>query len=126
LSTVATVIVERAIIYVLEDAAATAGGSVATGTAGGAAFGSWVPGAGTAMGAVAGLLVGVAVDVYMTHNDQERTTKQVIASLTQIEDGIIQGDDKHPGVEKMLDDAALKQSKQLDTKLREQLKEAAK
>ena len=125
ISTAATIVVEQAILFVLDDAAVAAGGSVATGAAGGATAGSWAPGAGTALGAAAGLLVGAAVDYWTSHNDQQRTTEQVIASLTQIEQAIIQGDGKHPGVEKILSGAARNQTQQLAIKLRKHLEEAA-
>jgi hypothetical protein len=126
LSNVVTIVVERAIIYTVGDAAATAGGAVATGTAGGAAAGSWVPGLGTAIGATTGLLAGAAVDMWISSRDKERTTNQVTASLTQIEGGIIRGDGKQPGVESILNDAASGQAKQLGQKIQDQLKEAAK
>jgi hypothetical protein len=120
------IVVERAIIYSLGDAIGAAGGAVGAGAAGGAAAGSWVPGAGTAVGAASGLLVGVAVEMWISRKDRERTTQQVVTSLTQIEDGIIQGDGKHPGVNAIFTDAASQQAQRLSDKLHDQLKEAAK
>lgn len=125
LSNAAMIIAERAIIYVLGDAIATAGGSVAGGTAGGAAAGSWIPGAGTAIGAATGLLTGIAVDMWISHKNKERTTKQVTTSLSQLEEAIVNGDEKRVGIEKILGDAGKWQAEQLSSKLKQQLKEAA-
>lgn len=124
-SMAATIIAERAIMFVLGKAVATAGGAVIAGTAGGAAAGSWAPGVGNAIGAASGLLGGIAVDAWISHENKERTTKQVTTSLTQIENAIIHGDGKHPGVERVLSDAASRQGQQLRVKLEDQLKEAA-
>jgi hypothetical protein len=125
LSTVATIVAERAIIYVLGDAVTAAGGSVAAGTAGGAAAGSWVPGAGTAIGAAAGLLGGIAVDMWISHENKLRTINSVTTSLTQVENAIMSGDTKNPGIQRILGDAGTRQVEQLRLKLKQKLDEAA-
>ena len=116
---------ERAIIYVLGNATAAAAGSVTGGLVTGSTVGSWIPGAGTAVGAVGGLLAGAAVDMWISHRNKERTVNEVVKSLNEIETGILHGDGKHPGIEKIFNDAAARQAQQLDTKLRKQIEEAA-
>jgi hypothetical protein len=125
LSTAATIIADRAIIYALGNAITAAGGSVAGGTTGGAALGSWVPGAGTAIGAGTGLLAGIAVDMWISHKNKRQTINQVNVALEQIENAIVMGDSKHPGMRRILSEAAKRQAEQLASKLKEQLHEAA-
>jgi hypothetical protein len=123
--TAVTFIVEQAITRLITGAITTAGGAVAGGTGGGAVVGSWVPGGGTVIGAAAGLLGGCAVEIWMTHRNEKRTVEQVIASLTQLEEAIVQGDKDRPGIQKILSDAATRQADQLGVKLKQQLQEAA-
>lgn len=125
LSTVATIVAERAIMSAVTAVMARTGGAVTAIAGGGAAIGSTVPGAGTAIGAVGGLLAGLAVDVWVSHKTKQRVIKEVNESLSAIENGIIDGDDTNPGVRKVFSTAAQGQTTQLHVKIESQLEEAS-
>lgn len=125
LSTVATIVAERAIMSAVTAIMARTGGAVVAGAGGGAAIGSTVPGAGTAIGAAGGFLAGLAVDMWFSHKTKQRVVNEVNESLSAIEKGIIEGDDKNPGVRKVFGAAAHGQTTQLRLKIESQLEEAS-
>jgi hypothetical protein len=119
-------VVEAAIGDTYPDLIAAAGGSAAAGASGGGALGSIEPGGGTIVGAAAGLLAGMAVDAWITHETKQRTIAEVESSLTQIETSIISGDGKNPGLDKVFHQAVVSQIELLNTKLHESVQEAVK
>jgi len=126
-STAAMIIAERAIAYVLTEEVLAAGGWTAVLAGTGAGAGSEVPGLGNVAGATAGLLAGIGVDYWMSHKNKQRTIGVVTASLTQVENRILHGDQQRPGgIQAIYDEAAVQQVQQLAKKLRAQFEEAAK
>ena len=125
-SSAATTLAEQAIqYYAIGDFIAAAGGAAATGAGGGGAIGSMVPGAGTIIGAAVGLLAGVGVDAWISHENKKTTIAEVDKSLTQIESSIINGDGKHAGVDKIFHQAASGQTETLRKNLWKQIREAS-
>jgi hypothetical protein len=125
LSSAATMLAERGIAFGLEDYIAAAGGATATGVGGGGTIGSMVPGAGTIIGATVGLLAGIGVDAWISHENKKTTIAEVDKSLTQIETSIMNGDGGHIGVDKVFHQAASGQAQELRTRLKEQIQEAS-
>lgn len=124
-SAAVTFIVEQAIARAITSAATTAGGVTVGATGGGAAAGSVVPGAGTLIGATAGLLAGCAVDMYLTHRNEQKTIAQIEASLNQLEAAVLNGGNGSAGLRGLAQSAAAGQTVQLRGKLMQQIQEAA-
>jgi hypothetical protein len=124
-SSAATILAERAVVFALGDYIAAAGGAAGAGAGGGGAIGSMVPGAGTIIGATVGLLAGIAVDTWISHENRKTMIAEVDKSLTQIESSIISGDGEHAGVDKIFHQAASGQTQALRDRLRGKIQEAS-
>lgn len=85
--------------------AAAGGGAAATGAAAGGGGGSIVGPAGTVVGGVVGLILGLGIDWWMTENLKEKLGKELNGMIGQIEKAVIDGSDERTGLTEMLDEA---------------------
>ena len=120
-----TTVVSTVVTLVIEDAVISVGTRMAAGTAVGTALGSWAPGAGNAIGAAAGLLAGFGADVWMSSRDKAKTVASVDTTLLHIEQAVIDGDDKHAGMSRIMDTAVDTQSKAMSDATLQALAESA-
>ena len=83
---------------------AAAGGVTATAAAGGGGGGSTVGPVGTAIGFGVGLVVGIAIDWWMTASFEEKLSDQLNEMIDQFESSVIGGVDDEPGLDRALQD----------------------
>jgi hypothetical protein len=95
------------------------------GTGAGATVGSAVPGLGTAIGATTGLLVGLAVDSYLSREQVSDVTRSVDGVLRTTERALFHGHAGAPGLERVFADALSTQQKAIDRIITEELDAAA-
>jgi hypothetical protein len=124
-SAAVTFVVEAAIADVIAETSLSAAGSAGAGAGAGGVVGSFIPGAGTLVGACGGLLAGTAADLWISSKNKQRVIQLVTDSLTRIEDSIIDGDANELGIRKILTTAGDNQVNQLSEKLQQQLREEA-
>ena len=86
-------------------AAAAGGGAMAGGAGGGGAVGSLAGPAGTVVGIGAGLVVGAAIDWWMTENFKEKLAEQCNRFLDTVRDQLIDGTNQQPGLRVVFDEA---------------------
>jgi len=86
-------------------AAAAGGGAMAGGAGGGGAVGSLAGPAGTVIGIGAGLVVGAAIDWWMTENFKEKLAEQCNRFLDTVRDQLIDGTHQQPGLRAVFDEA---------------------
>ena len=82
--------------------AATAGGATATSTAAGGAGGSTVGPWGTAAGIGVGLVIGLAIDWWMSAEFEAKLQSQLITMINRMEQTVLVGSDGKPGLEEAL------------------------
>ena len=86
-------------------AAAAGGGAMAGGAGGGGTVGSLAGPAGTVIGIGAGLVVGAAIDWWMTENFKEKLAEQCNRFLDTVRDQLIDGTAQQPGLRAVFDEA---------------------
>lgn len=83
-------------------AAAAGGGTMATGAAAGGGGGSLAGPGGTAIGLVAGLVVGSLIDWWMTERLEAELNTNMTSMIQQIENSLIDGTEDQPGLRSAL------------------------
>ena len=118
LSMAATHLVGRVVVVRL---AALPLSAVVGGTGTGATVGSAVPGLGTAIGATTGLLVGLAVDSYLSRRQVADVTRSVHEVLYTTQRALLLGHNGAAGLNRVFDDALATQQKAMDRIITEEL-----
>ena len=99
--------------------------AVVGGTGGGATIGSAVPGLGTAIGATTGLLVGLAVDNYLSRKQVREVTASVRDVLGTTQAALLDGHAGAAGLDRVFDDALKAQESAIDRLIAQELHAAA-
>jgi hypothetical protein len=86
-------------------AAVAGGGAMAGGAGGGGAVGSVAGPAGTVIGIGAGIVVGAAIDWWMTEKFKEKLAEQCNRFLNTVRDQLIDGSGNQPGLRAVFDEA---------------------
>lgn len=118
LSVAATHLVGRVVVVRL---AAIPLSAAVGGTGTGATVGSAMPGLGTAVGAATGLLVGLAIDSYLSKRQAADVTRSVNDVLHTTERALMQGHGGAAGLNRVFEDALATQQRAIDRIVTEEL-----
>lgn len=100
-----TTLLAAQLFQAISTTATTAGGTTATTTVAGGASGSAAGPWGTCVGAGVGLVVGLAIDWWMTEKFEEKLQTQLITMINQMEQRVLKGSDGNPGLKAQLYEA---------------------
>ena len=97
-----TALLAAQLFQAISTTAATAGGMTATTTAAGGASGSAAGPWGTCVGGGVGLVVGLAIDWWMTEKFEKKLQTQLITMINRMEQSVLMGSDDKPGLKAQL------------------------